>query len=652
MSNSVPTDTHVALLELAAKLAGVGYWHFHVPSGRITWSTETYRIHGFDPSETEPDYQTLLQLYDAPSAEKLSALVTRALETGEDYRFEGAIKLPNGTLRIVSTKARCLLDSSGNVEELFGVFQDITDQTRRDRFIRTITNNIPAMVAYWDADLRCQYANLQYYEWFGRKPDDMAGLTIDQLMGPELFSRNEAFIRSAMKGEPQLFERELVKRSGEIGHTLARYIPDIDSDGRVLGMVALVTDVTALKEAELRLKQANAEAAEALAAAQSALAVKREFLSNISHELRNPLTGIVGFSDLLANDRSLSARAAEQLSHIQQASKVLLRTINDVLDTARIEAAQLFIDPETADPVALARETLHFFSPQLAEKALAASLSAAAIPPAVVIDPVRVRQILFNFISNAVKFTSAGGILVAVHYDAARQRLRFEVRDTGCGIPQEHRDKLFHRFSQVDASTSRKLGGMGLGLAICKGLAEAMSGTVGVDSEIGEGSCFWLELPAPVSTATETVSKENPSPELARTLDLLDILVVDDHPANRTLIRHLLEPFNARITEAANAEEALREAGARQFDIILLDIMMPDLDGFATARMIRSQGPNRETALLAFTAIADREILGDLSGPFDDVLTKPISPRSLLELVVRYAPEKSVRGVQDLGAAP
>lgn len=641
MSNSVLRNAHVHLLEMAAKLASVGHWYFHVPSGRITWSAETYRIHGIDPSETEPDYHTLLQLYDAPSAEKLSALVSRSLDTGEGYEFEGTINRTDGSIRVVAAKAQCLLDSKAKVEVLFGVFQDVTERTRRERFIRTLTNNIPAMVAYWDADLRCQYANLQYYEWFGRTPEEMTGLTIDRLMGPDLFSRNEAFIRGAMKGEPQTFERELVKPSGEVGHTLARYIPDVDSDGRVLGMVVLVTDVTALKAAELQLKKANAAAEEALVTAQSALAVKRDFLSNISHELRNPLTGIVGFGDLLAREGNLSVRAEEQLSHIRTASEILLRTINDLLDVARLEAGQPLVELKSADAVAIAREALLFFSPQIVEKGLASSFSADAIAGLVVIDPVRVRQILFNFISNAVKFTSVGSIIVEVRYVAVRQSLRFDVRDTGCGIPLEHQHRLFQRFSQVDASASRKLGGMGLGLAICKGLADTMSGRVGVDSNVGEGSCFWLEMPAPFAAATEIGSAENSPPEPVPALDQLDVLVVDDHPANRMLIRQLLEPFTARVTEAGSAAECLSEAMARQFDVILLDIMMPEVGGFATAQMIRAQGPNRETPLVAFTASADREILAEGSGLFDDVLTKPISLNSLLELVIRYAPQKS-----------
>lgn len=633
-------ETYTTLLEMAARLAGLGHWQFDVPSGRIFWSSETYRIHGFDPVAGEPDYEALLKLYEPESARRLSELVSHAIATGEGYEFKGAIVRPDGSTRYVATKAECFRDAQGAVERLVGVFQDVTEQTRSERFIRTLADSIPAMVGYWDADLRCRYANLQYREWFGLAPEEMIGLTIPQLMGPELFAKNQPFITAAMRGEAQAFERTLVKPSGEIGHTLARYIPDIDDAGRVRGMLALVTDVTALKQTELRLQEANELAEEALGAARQALADKRAFLATISHELRNPLTGIIGFASLLAREANLDARAAGQLMHIRTAGETMRRTIEDLLDISRLDAGQLLIAARPVDPRALADDVLQFFSGQMREKNLTAKLSAHGLPQTVVVDPLRVRQIITNLISNAVKFTSVGSINVHVAYDDRTERLTLEVSDTGRGIAPEDQAKLFQRFAQIDASTHTARIGTGLGLSICKELAEAMGGEVGFCSEPGQGSQFWVVLPAPRTTSQPSRTIEDAAVEGEHMLAGRHVLIVDDHPVNRTLVRQLLEPFGVNVAEAGSAAEALEKSAATKFDVILLDVMMPEADGVEAAQMIRAQDNNRAIPLIAFTALSEGEIPQASESLFDEFLTKPVSPRSLLELLLRHTTGK------------
>jgi PAS domain S-box-containing protein len=355
-------------------------------------------------------------------------------------------------------------------------------QERLLRQLRMVTDHIPAMVGYWDRDLICRFANARYEEWFGRSKNEMLGLSIREVLGEDLFARNEPYIRGALGGERQTFERSLRKPSGEMGHTWAQYIPDTDASGQVLGFYVLVTDVTPLKEAEQQLQQVNLQLIEARKEAEAAASAKSAFLSNMSHELRNPLTSVIGYVDLLSRRADPTAPESRYLRGIKAASAALLRTLNDILDFSKLESGRVEIERRPVDPVSVGELALEMFRPAIESKGLTHRFEAVDVPAQVIADEARIRQILVNLIGNAVKFTSTGSIGVRCLYDAPGQSLRFEVIDTGPGIAAEDQGRLFQRFSQVDASTSRTFGGTGLGLAICKGLAEAMGGQVGVRS--------------------------------------------------------------------------------------------------------------------------------------------------------------------------
>lgn len=643
-------DDQKRLLDMAGRLAGVGHFRFEVSSGRITWSEEIYRIHGLLQTASEPNYAQLLSRYSPESAALLDSLVSQAIATGEGYELEATIRRPDGANRFVATKAECVLGADGKVELLIGVCQDITQRTQAERFMRAVTDQIPAMVAYWDSNLRCRYANRQYRELFGRSPAEMVGISMRELKGRDLFESNEPFIRRAMSGEAQAFERELTRPGGALVHALARYIPDVDEAGRVAGMVVLVTDITELKATQTRLEHATFAADEARAQAEAALEIKSEFLSNISHELRTPLTGILGFSELLADDISSNGQVSRNLDRIRSAGADLLQTVNDLLDFSKLEAGQVTINVRPADPCSIGLGALDFFEPQLLGKNLSHAFTASDLPPAVIVDEVRVRQILLNLIGNAVKFTTRGAVNLLAEYDRTRRILRYDVVDTGPGVPQEHQPKLFQRFTELSGSGLRNAGGTGLGLAICKGLAEAMGGSVGFLRTSDNGSQFWLEIPCePVDVIAVNGSGHVQNIEDTAALQGLRLLVVDDHPANRELVRSVLEPFGIFVVEAASGNAAVELANVDQFDIILLDILMPEMDGPTVARTIRSgSGPNRSARIIAFTAGENRELRSEWSGLFTDQLLKPFTVIGLLDLMARHSPTlASSRGMPD-----
>ena len=513
----------------------------------------------------------------------------------------------------------------------------VANHQRAGRELRTLINSVPAMIAYWDEDLKCRYANDKYLEWFGRSQKDMISLKLQNLLGEALFLSNEPFIRGALAGKPQSFERTLRKPSGQIGHTWTQYIPDVDADGRVHGFYAMATDVGPLKDAEERLKELNTSLRLARQEAEEATAVKSVFLSNMSHELRNPLAGIIGYAELLAKRGTLDETQRKYVGRIHDASMALLTTVNDVLDFSKLEAGQVGIERRPIDPLALGRQALEMFELEMEKKGLAHRFEGVQVPALVLADPTRVRQILTNLIGNAVKFTTSGSVAVRCLYDGAARMLRYEVVDTGPGIPPDRIGRLFQRLSQVDASTNRVFGGTGLGLAICKGLAEAMGGAVGVLSMPGEGSCFWVQIPSePAPTAAywpEDLTEALAEPDGFRGRRLL---VVDNEPFNRDLVRQMLEPLGVSVTEAQGGAEAVTAARSADFDLILMDIQMPEIDGPTAAQLIRSiPGWNVSTAIVALSAEVVREMPPAWRGLFDSMLVKPLLFTDLISLLGR-----------------
>lgn len=396
--------------------------------------------------------------------------------------------------------------------------------------------------------------------------------------------------------------------------------------------VAVARDAS--EELKGRLRAALAEARTARIEAEKAAAVKTEFLANMSHELRTPLTSVVGFTRLAAEQPDLSPLSRDYIDRVGEASRALLCAVNDILDFSKLEAGEVSLRPEPVAVHGLMRRTLDLFSPQAAAKDLALQLEDLTPPGlTIAIDADRLRQVLLNLVGNAVKFTAQGRVTLSATYDEAAERLALAVVDTGPGIPADRIDRLFKRFSQVDGGLNRGHGGTGLGLAICKGIVETMGGEIGVASVVGEGSRFFLSVPAAraQSPVAEAVDERPAAPR-----DGVKVLVTDDHPANRELVRLFLSAVGAQITEAADGEAAVEATAREVFDVILMDLRMPKLDGIgAVARIRGAEGPNRTTPILAFTADAATAFDARLEAlGFDGAVAKPVEPSQLISAIL------------------
>ena len=382
-----------------------------------------------------------------------------------------------------------------------------------------------------------------------------------------------------------------------------------------------------------RLRAALDEARAARAEAEVAAAVKTEFLANMSHELRTPLTSVVGFTRLAAEQPDLAPVTRDYIDRVNEASRALLCAVNDILDFSKLEAGQVSFHPEPMAVSPLLRTVLELFAPQAAAKDLTLRLDDATPGGLTVeLDPDRLRQVLLNLVGNAVKFTARGEVTLSAIYDEDLQRLSVTVADTGVGIPADSLPALFKRFSQVDGSLTRGHGGTGLGLAICKGIVEALGGQIGAVSEVARGSRFTFDIPAP---RADSVIIDDTAPGEPVIRPGIRILVTDDHQANRELVKLFLASIEAVVTEAADGQAAVGLAALQPFDIILMDLRMPKLDGFGAVAAIRSEpGLNRTTPILAFTADAERLHDGRLQDVgFDGSVAKPVEPAQLIAAI-------------------
>lgn len=444
----------------------------------------------------------------------------------------------------------------------------------------------------------------------------------------------------------RLFGDQLVlstSRSMELGidnwRSLATIISAISLLVMLSGLIALAAGLRALADRESRarmLSELNADLQEQTARAEKLATVKSEFLATMSHEIRTPMNGVLGMAQALEN-LPLDATTRDYVGVIRESAESLLGIINDILDYSRLEAGKMKVAPSAIRLRNLLDSQAALFSSACAQKKLSLRVELdPAAPVAIESDPVRLRQILVNLVGNAVKFTSQGHIVlrarpVTLAGDIAG--IRFEIEDTGPGISMAAQDSIFERFSQEDASTSRRFGGTGLGLAICRRLCQLLGGEIGCDSQQGRGSLFWFEIPVELDE-TEEPRLQLLSSVAAISIDRPRVLCVDDNHVNRRVVETLLKPLCDKLVLVNSGAAALQAAEQQDFDVVLLDIHMPEMDGIETHHRLRrlpNGGPRRIIALTADVvpeALARYEVAG-----FDAILAKPIEIDKLLAAI-------------------
>jgi len=482
----------------------------------------------------------------------------------------------------------------------------------------------------------------------GQEPGALLGTYSLTLTQPGDRARLDLLRRQRLIGEATTYETTIVTTGRRVSITSVPHRQDVE----IVGSISAVTDITASKQAEEELAEARDQA---LAASR----LKSEFLATMSHEIRTPMNGIIGMSELLL-DTDLDADQREFAGVIVQSANALLTIIDDILDFSKIEAGKLIFSPMGFDTRQMVSGVVQLLQPRAREKGvhLAATLS-DDLPPRLVGDAGRIRQILLNLVSNAVKFTDRGSIEVGVWWEADEwggKRLRATVRDTGIGLSEIARRRLFQPFTQADGSTTRRYGGTGLGLAISRRLVELMGGEIGVESTEGVGSSFWFVLPlavedipattlAPSALTGRAAGTQQPGSrsELAPGVGTRGtILVAEDSATNQTLTKLQLQRLGYAVRLAATGQEALEAVTGQAwpYRLVLMDCHMPVMDGYEATKAIRAWDRERHghTPIVAMTAAAmhgDREAC--LAAGMDDYIAKPATLEALQTIVDRWA---------------
>ena len=621
----------VETLSMAEELGGVGSWRLDVASGAVTWSDEVYRIHGKSRDTFDPSFDDAVGCYHPDDRQTVADCCRQAIETGIGGGFQLQLIREDGETRTVSSQCRPECDETGAIVALFGVFQDVTDSVHtHDRIaasearFRLLADNATDIIATYGMDGVFRYISPSIEGAMGYRPEDLVGRPFWRFMhSDDVAQVRSAFAAYAKAGpdapSPRVPYRG-VRKDGQTVWLEAHPKVIRDAEGRPLEFQDVVRDVSENKALEDQLVAARD-------VAEAGARTKSEFLANMSHELRTPLTSVIGFSGLLQGSPNLPEAERKYADRIATASEALLSVINDILDYSKLEAEAVGLDPLAFDPRAMVEGAVAIVETQCQAKGLTLETAIDAdLPAALVGDVGRLRQVTLNFLSNAVKFTTSG--TVRLELTTAGDRLRLAVTDSGIGIAPDKIDTLFDRFTQADASTTRVYGGTGLGLAISQRLIEMMGGEIGADSRPGEGSTFWFEVPMHEAVA---------GVEAAGADDLvvdagLKILMADDAAPNRELVAAILGGLGLALETVCNGAEAVEAARTGAYDLILMDVHMPVMDGLDATRAIRAMGgATGRTPIIALTAnVQPEQVVRCREAGMDGHVGKPIQISELL----------------------
>lgn len=559
--------------------------------------------------------------------------IERSKETASDWSFQGRIVLSDGRVRIWRGQSSPVRFT--DTETVYnGIILDVTSEVETEVALREVTERFQLAVkgtndGIWDWNLE------QDTMWFSPRWKAILGYEDHELPNnnetwrkailpdDEVDAWNLAHAFNTGQVSEYLATHRYRHKDGSVRHLLSRATHQLNKQGEVIRMVGAVTDITELIEAQDAAIKANQ--------------AKSLFLANMSHEIRTPMNGVLGMTQLLLATE-LTAEQRSFVNAILSSGHSLLIILNDILDLSKIEAGKVIIDPSPTVMSEVFDEIDRIFRPLIQGKKIRFEIRPILDEiPELLIDSARLKQILTNLLGNAVKFTHSGSIGLSTGYKNGM--LRIEVRDTGVGIAPDRQQAVFESFTQADLSTSRQYGGTGLGLTICRNLVQLMGGQIGLESNLGMGSSFWVEFPADISQSLTGLQVNQLSLDSSNKLSGI-ILLAEDNEINVLVAQKMLEQMGLTVHVAADGIEAVSMAFERQYDLILMDLHMPLMDGAEATRTIRKlQAGGPRTPIAAMTAAALKEDRDRcFEAGMDDYISKPFRADEVRSLLLRLLP--------------
>ena len=607
---------------------------------------------------SKPDFSTQINFQfwaDRVHPEEREAVLARVSQLYKNNAYEDEYRFVHGKGHYIWVRDECRLvrDEQGNPVEIIGYFADITERKQNEQairesqeFLKSVLTVFPLYLFWKDTHSVYLGCNQNFATVAGfASPEEIVGKTDYDLPwgeteGKAYIADDQEVIASATP-KLGLIETQL-QSNGQQVWVETNKVPLYDGNGEIIGILGTYQDITARKQAEEQLQKTN----EALLRATQ---LKDEFLANMSHELRTPLNVILGMTEGLqeAVYGAINEKQAKVLKTIASSGLHLLELINDILDLSKIESGKMELHCAETEIVNLCDSALLFIHQQASQKGIQVSTQIPQQLPTLVVDERRIRQVLINLLTNAVKFTPEGGAVkldvMALAEDEERNScigasLRFAVCDTGIGIAPDNINRLFQPFVQIDSALNRRYEGTGLGLSLVKRIVEMHGGEVGVSSEVGVGSRFYFDLPlaspSPNLSSSPSASKAMPNPTPPSPEEMGLILLAEDDEANVMTLTSYLEAKGYRLLVAQTGAEVIQFADQHRPDLILMDIQMPDMDGIATIQHLRCASRIPTVPIIVFSALAmDGDRARCLDAGANDYFSKPVQLRTLVKAI-------------------
>ncbi|MBX7154313.1 MAG: PAS domain-containing protein [Bacteriodetes bacterium] len=638
-------------LQIASESGAFGLWDWNIETGYLEWDDQMYKMYGVTPKEFSNSYDCWKNLVHSSDKKQTFDLVNSILNNTntKSFNFGFKINTPAREVRYINAHGTILRDSSGKPQRMIGLNWDVTKERTYEESIRRSEellneSQMLANIGSWDYNIitgEMRWSK-QMYELFGIEIDNKLLSFADYINAVHYDDRNTVYtvIDDAVQNcTSYSIEHRIFSHKGSLHHVLSLGRPISDEKGNVVRLSGTVQDITSsrIQQQELIIAKEKAE---------QASRAKSEFLANMSHEIRTPMNAVLGFTNLLGSHIK-EPTLQEYIKSIQAGGAALMQIINDVLDLSKVEAGMLSIKPEPVHIGSVVEDIGRLFYQKIDEKKLRfISNISSNIPQALMLDEVRVRQILFNLIGNAIKFTdNEGTISVNVSgmpdSDGKSCILSLVVSDTGIGIPHDQQELIFEAFRQVAGQSTRKFGGTGLGLSICKRLVNIMGGDISVESEPGIGTSFTITL-RNVLIADNIITTPTTSGKKL-VFKPASILAVDDNSENLKYMYALLQSQNFDIKLAQSGREAIAMTQDWTPDVVLMDLRMPELDGHETRELLRRDQRFVKTPIVAVSATV-QEAKSDLVGnsAFDGYLLKPVTSEDLLDELKKYLPHNEI----------